>query len=264
MPPLPLPNPFVSALTVGVVGTLSKAFLNLACRTNVTGAEHLYKAWEDARKCEKKGILTVANHISVMDDPLMWGILPLRSFFSNRTSRWTLGARDIMFTNPIYSAFFANGKVIDTIRGGGRFQDAVDTAIERLDAGDWVHIFPQGFVRQHTVNPPVDRLKWGIGRILDECHSVPIVIPTWIKGFEQIMPEDRGFPKFLPRLGANISVSFGDPERVTLSLEKQRSLHRELSRSHTTDTGDQHSELTLVIEQALNNLGNSIQNNKTT
>ncbi|KAG8852973.1 hypothetical protein FRB91_005647 [Serendipita sp. 411] len=138
MPPLPLPNPFVSALTVGVVGTLSKAFLNLACRTNVTGAEHLYKAWEDARKSEKKGILTVANHISVMDDPLMWGILPLRSFFSNRTSRWTLGARDIMFTNPIYSAFFANGKVIDTIRGGGRFQDAVDTAIERLDAGDWV------------------------------------------------------------------------------------------------------------------------------
>lgn len=41
-----------------------------------------------------------------MDDPLMWGILPLPSFFSNRNSRWTIGARDILFTNPRVDLFF--------------------------------------------------------------------------------------------------------------------------------------------------------------
>jgi monolysocardiolipin acyltransferase len=84
----------------------------------------------------------------------MWGILPTRSYFFNRTSRWTLGARDIMFTNPlsnelasiflltsshsIYSAFFRNGKVLDTVRGGGIYQGAVDLAIDKLNKGDWV------------------------------------------------------------------------------------------------------------------------------
>jgi monolysocardiolipin acyltransferase len=109
----------------------------------------------------------------------MWGVLPIRSFFNNRQSRWTLGARDILFTRPFgtihrgnlpnfsrlyrsHAALFRNGKVIDTIRGVGVYQEAVDLAIQRLDAGDWVHIFPQGYVRQENLRPPLGRLKWGV------------------------------------------------------------------------------------------------------
>lgn len=65
-------------------------------------------------------------------------------------NRWTLGgkavevawadelAADIMFTNQLFSRFFNNGQVIDTIRGGGIFQPAVDKAIELLEDGEWV------------------------------------------------------------------------------------------------------------------------------
>ena len=37
----------------------------------------------------------------------MWGILPLSSFFNNRQSRWTLGARDILFTRPFVPSYQA-------------------------------------------------------------------------------------------------------------------------------------------------------------
>jgi monolysocardiolipin acyltransferase len=43
-----------------------------------------------------------------------------------------------MFTNKLFSRFFTNGQVIETIRGGGIFQPAVDKAIKLLEAGEWV------------------------------------------------------------------------------------------------------------------------------
>jgi len=173
---------------------------------------------------EGRGVVTVSNHISVLDDPLMWGVMPMNTFFSFKNTRWTLGARDILFTNPVFSAFFRNGKVIDTARGDGIAQAAVDFTIERLDEGEWVHIFPQGYIRQDQLVPPLDRLKWGIGRILTEVKSVPTIVPMWIKGFEKVMPEHRGFPRFVPRKGAEIEVHFGNPASLRadiISLRKQ-------------------------------------------
>jgi len=39
-------------------------------------------------------------HCSRLDDPLTWGILPARTYLHSHLTRWTLGASDIMFTNP--------------------------------------------------------------------------------------------------------------------------------------------------------------------
>lgn len=45
-----------------------------------------------------------------------------------------------------------------------------------------------------------------------ESSQLPLVIPMWLTGFETLMPEGRPFPyKYIPRLGAQLSVSFGDP-----------------------------------------------------
>lgn len=32
-----------------------------------------------------------------VDEPFMWGVLPLTTFMDTRTTRWTLGASDMMF-----------------------------------------------------------------------------------------------------------------------------------------------------------------------
>lgn len=40
----------------------------------------------------------------------------------------------------------------------------------------------------------------------------PTVIPMWITGFEDLMPEGRKAPfKFLPRPGARLSITFAPP-----------------------------------------------------
>lgn len=52
-------------------------------------------------------------------------------------------ASDIMFTNPYFSRFFTLGQVIETYRGGGIFQPAVDEAVRLLQSGEWVSVaFP--------------------------------------------------------------------------------------------------------------------------
>lgn len=45
-----------------------------------------------------------------------------------------------------------------------------------------------------------------------ETNVPPVVIPMWVTGFDHLMPEGRPFPnKYLPRLGARLSVTFGNP-----------------------------------------------------
>lgn len=47
---------------------------------------------------------------------------------------------------------------------------------------------------------------------METSHNLPTVIPMWLTGYEQLMPEGRAFPyKYLPRFGARLSVTFGEP-----------------------------------------------------
>jgi monolysocardiolipin acyltransferase len=54
---------------------------------------------DEARRGEGRGVLTYANHISVVDDPAVWGCMPMSAFQDSASTRWTLGASDILFTN---------------------------------------------------------------------------------------------------------------------------------------------------------------------
>jgi monolysocardiolipin acyltransferase len=38
----------------------------------------------------------------------------------------------------VFSAIFRSGQVLETVRGAGIFQPAVDVAIEKLNSGAWV------------------------------------------------------------------------------------------------------------------------------
>lgn len=49
----------------------------------------------------------------------------------------------------IFSKFFTLGQVIETVRGGGIFQPAIDEAIKKLQAGDWVSTGPWSVVHIH-------------------------------------------------------------------------------------------------------------------
>ncbi|CAO3595112.1 unnamed protein product [Absidia cylindrospora] len=102
------------------------------------------------------------------------------------------------------ATFFSMGKAIPTIRGGGIYQPAVDFAIDRLNHGGWIHVFPEGKVNQ---TEEMLRFKWGIGRLIMESDVCPIVIPMWHQGMDQVRPLRGPFVQlFKP-----VMVVFGEP-----------------------------------------------------
>lgn len=79
-----------------VIAAFAKGFLYTLCQSvEVEGLDHIWTALASG-----KGVLTVSNHISVIDDPSAVSLaMPLRSFLNENTTRWTLGASDIVFKN---------------------------------------------------------------------------------------------------------------------------------------------------------------------
>lgn len=126
----------LSAVVVSSVGLISKAFLYSGlCSLQVNGLHHLEDALNRPERAAGQGVVTgkpltallahwqpqrcsfaVCNHISTyvllcatilssesrlsLDDPVIWGVLPTRYYLSTKTTRWVLGASEIMFTNP--------------------------------------------------------------------------------------------------------------------------------------------------------------------
>ena len=72
----------------------------------------------------------------------------------------------------------------------------------------WVHIFPEGKIHQ-APRKTMRYFKWGIARLILEANECPDVVPMWIEGFDDVMHESREFPRFLPRAGKKVSVTFG-------------------------------------------------------
>ncbi|KAF9076524.1 acyltransferase-domain-containing protein [Rhodocollybia butyracea] len=258
-----------SAATVSIIGLTCKAFLNSGlCRISVNGLHNLVQALEDDQRQHGRGIVTVSNHISTLDDPVTWGILPAKYYArSSRFTRWTLGASDIMFTNPAFSTFFRYGQVLETFRGRGIYQVAVDNAIEKLNRGDWIHLFGEGKVNQpdtylkdETGMAILPRFKWGVGRILSSTSKPPTIIPMWITGFDKLMPEGRAFPfKYCPRIGARLSVTFGEP--LPLNIHSIRDRIIDEKHPHQTDIEVDariRTDITATVHEAVLQLGRQV------
>lgn len=262
-----------SIMIMGLTGVISRTFLYGFNDIEVKGLDR-FKALLDSREepeRRERGLLTVSNHISVLDDPVVWGVLPLSYAFNPNNLRWTLAAHDICFANPTFSAFFTAGQVLPCHRlkhspHGGLFQPSLTQAIRLLSSQpftqlgfspapltspvttlltpsavdipdpftigaltysttgqdshpapsiytrnrhSWVHVFPEGLVHQH---PQVDLryFKWGVARLILESEPAPDVVPMFIDGTQRVMDEERGFPRFLPRVGKKIRVAFGE------------------------------------------------------
>lgn len=196
------------AIVLTTVGSVAKLFTSLLSFTTVQNLETL----TELIKSRPKGtpLLTVSNHMSTLDDPLMWG-LPGISALDHKVLRWILTAEDICFTNPVFSYFFRLGKCIPVTRGGGIYQPAMSEALDRLNEGEWLHSFPQGKVMQDDVALP--RLKWGVGRLIARAAVPPIVLPLAHSGFERVMPEEYMFGRrpLIPLCFKRISIVVGEP-----------------------------------------------------
>ncbi|KAI0437661.1 acyltransferase [Xylaria telfairii] len=260
------PRHMTSSLVMGLTASLSRVFLYGLNSVEITGLQRFLDILDKRKDVDgrQKGLLTVSNHISVIDDPLMWGVLPFGYAFNASNHRWGLGAHDICFKNDLLTAFFSAGQVLPTHRlqhspHGGPFQPTVSQAIRLLSsqpfvkAGpvggpmtnevtipgfppidarnrySWVHVFPEACVHQHS-NMFMRYFKWGVSRMILESEPMPDMLPIFIDGTHRVMAEDRGWPRFLPRFGVKFRVAFGEPIDTEKTFGDLRAQWRELAR----------------------------------
>ncbi|WQF75797.1 Putative phospholipid/glycerol acyltransferase [Colletotrichum destructivum] len=252
-----LPWRMASAAIMSLTGAISRAFLHGLNDVQTEGLPQFLEVL-DKRRAEvpQRGLITVSNHISVLDDPLIWGALPLKYNSVPSSARWGLGAHDICFKNGFFKSFFSLGQVLPTYRmlhspNGGLFQPTMAQAIRLVSgpgalfplktafrAGNnevfaspayyrnnhnaWVHVFPEGCVHQHPQRT-LRYFKWGVSRLILESDPAPQLVPIFIDGFSDIMPEDRQWPRWAPRIGAKIRVIYGEALEVGDAFKEQRS-----------------------------------------
>lgn len=218
-------------VVIAAVGCFAKAVANLINTTTVHNADTLLRLVTS----RPPGIplITVSNHMSTLDDPVMWGFKGFPTC-DPKLARWVLAAEDICFKNTAFSYFFRLGKCIPITRGGGIYQEHMNEAVERLSNGAWLHTFPEGKVCQEDAS--IRRLKWGTASLIARAPVTPIVLPIIHHGFEKVMPEDYMFgrrPPF-PLCNRKISIAVGDPMEFDLpALRQMALLSSECPSSHT-------------------------------
>ncbi|XP_021736611.1 N-acylphosphatidylethanolamine synthase-like [Chenopodium quinoa] len=195
-------------LIITSVGAFAKAVVTLFNTTTVHNGDNLLHLVRS--RPPGVPLLTVSNHMSTLDDPLMWGFKDF-PITDPKLARWVLAAEDICFKNTVLSYFFRLGKCIPVTRVGGIYQEHMNEALERLSDGEWLHTFPEGKVSQE--DGPIRRLKWGTASLITRAPVTPIVLPIFHHGFHQVMPEDFLFgrrPPF-PLINKHIKIIVGEP-----------------------------------------------------
>src|SRR3989338_10746056 len=97
-------------LILGTGGSMAKMVLSILEDFKVDNIDILLKYIEHREPDQP--LVTVCNHASTFDEPLLWGMLPLRVLWNPSLLRWTLSAEEVCFNNPFTRWFFGSGQGI--------------------------------------------------------------------------------------------------------------------------------------------------------
>ena len=221
-------GPYGRSATLGIVSIAGKCIMHVMNRSHVENEGGLMTSVLERE--EGLGLITVSNHASTLDDTMLFcGIFPLSFFFTehwHHRVRWSICAREMCYSNPLFAQFFKSGKTLPIERGAGLYQPVMNVVAQAIARGDWVHVFPEGKIHFND-GESVGPLKWGVGKVC--CDSfllsgkVPMVVPFHHVGMTSVMPKKS----IIPRAGNSVTVKVGDQINLSDIIEQCRSETRE-------------------------------------
>ena len=269
---------FVSSATTAFLGCLSKFILLALNSTTIVGAPHLHAAvrlrnpprasvavdgaghgnhaQRRPQKRQRRGLITVSNHVSAVDDPGVVAVmLPWPWLFESALLRSTPCAVDRCFANPVVEWWLRKGKVLPIARGGGLYHPYMTDLVRRVGAGEWVQFFPEGtrarlkpdgdeVARSAPTGAPVARVKMGIGRLVADPAVTPIVVPFYHRGMQNVLGigeynfvssgkrvvVDVGCPiDFTDLLQAHKEVEAAGPSSAAARKQRKEQLYRDIA-----------------------------------
>lgn len=195
--------------TLAVISLVGKFVINVMNTSVFENKDRLL----DAVMARQSGIglITVANHSSTLDDPMLFSaMLPLTFFLTEHNhhkTRWSLCAREMCYRNSFLSQFFQSGKTLPVERGAGISQPIMKVVSKAVARGDWVHVFPEGKIHYSGTLGP---LRWGVGKLFCDSYLEsgvpPIVIPFYHRGMNRVLPKHGR----IPRPGHKIHLKVGE------------------------------------------------------
>ena len=133
-------------------------------------------------------LLSVSNHQSVLDDPGLWGALLPYWMIRPDVFRWNICTEDVFFSLPFLTTrMFGAGNVMPLDRSGSLEQPMFRKFYEKLAAGKWCHIFPEGKIFQDwrfdDEQPKLGPFKPGIGKLIAHLPQGvdPIIVRSKLK-----------------------------------------------------------------------------------
>lgn len=91
----------------------------------------------------------------------------------------------------------------------------------------WIHVFPEACCHQNP-DSTLRYFKWGISRLILESDPAPEFIPMFVHGTQHIMSEERGWPRWAPRVGKRFRMVIGEPTDVDKVFGHHRAAWRRL------------------------------------
>ncbi len=114
------------------------------------------------------GVIVAINHLSHLDTILMARLV----WQSGRIPRFMI--KDSVFDKPLLGAIMRGAKQIPVARGTTDAAQALQAAVDALEAGEAVVIYPEGTITRDPAQWPM-QAKTGLARLILLAPDVPVV-----------------------------------------------------------------------------------------
>lgn len=226
-------GPIVRYLINLIGAALFNIIFRLLNRFHTVGRETFLSKYVFGRP-SGRGLITVSNHLSVIDDPGLWAaMLPIYRMRPNQI-RWSLCTEGVFFGGGlILSRIFGAANVLPLDRSGSLDQPMFQLFQRKLNQGSWTHVFAEGRVWQrwrfNETEPRLGPFKVGVGRLIAHSTSNPFVVPMYHQGLDQVVPEKELKDKKSRKPSKPISLFPKVGKRITLYIGEAVDFNDELA-----------------------------------